>query len=714
MMPVLATGADAADQLAFANALFRRGMMEEAYAEYVSMVRDAAYPQDEVLFRLGEVQRRQGKKENAKRFYNYVVKEHPLSKWSDYARLNAAMLENEAPVRIALLKALDRSDAERQIRQTALYRLGEVQEQSGAAADAKDSFRKAMELDRASNTGHIAALRFVALLADEGGEDARKQALIEAANLAYDPASSDRVREEALYFSGVLNYGAQAWTNAASTFGELHRLYPNGARDAQANVYRAWAQFRAQHYADAFEAAKSIGRNSEEGLFIQAVSLAQLGRTEDSRRVCEDSIKRFPGGKYAPRLALQLMEIASKTGDHDAILETAASRGDWPQEIATTVCAFALDAAVAKEDWRKAVEWAGKTLAAAKTKGDGALAARAAFMEGIAHLRMEDLAAARRAWSEALAIAPDSVYAAQALEARAAAELKGGETLSSARSYAELATRFPSRAAKTENMYRRAVAMRASGDAPGAEAIFANMLATANAGDTKTATDFVREAKLEMALLMQTRGAFEEASALLAALAGTETEKRIPASALVKQSEYDLERGNADAALTLASAAAKVADGADDTWKQAAAFALGAANEAKGNGDAAMAAYRKALDVPAKTIYAVKAALRLGKLESKAGRFAEANTILCDAVERARADDLAYNRMEAYAALAENERLRGDTDAELRYSMLVLTLFDNPDVVPGLMERAAEILRAKGRADEADKLIAERKARYGE
>ena len=112
------------------------------------------------------------------------------------------------------------------------------------------------------------------------------------------------------------------------------------------------------------------------------------------------------------------------------------------------------------------------------------------------------------------------------------------------------------------------------------------------------------------------------------------------------------------------------------------------------------------------TIYHIRAALALGKIETGLGLFDEAKAHLSDAVDKSSTPDLVSLRVQAYAALAANEEDRGDTDAALRYHMLVGTLFDDPQAVPLALARAAEIMRAQGRTKEADDLLAERKKRY--
>ena len=107
-----------------------------------------------------------------------------------------------------------------------------------------------------------------------------------------------------------------------------------------------------------------------------------------------------------------------------------------------------------------------------------------------------------------------------------------------------------------------------------------------------------------------------------------------------------------------------------------------------------------------------RAALALGLLETAAGDFAPARAHLADAVARAHSAALVGVRARAYSGLAECEAAAGDKDEALKYWMLVGTLFDDRDLVPAALAKAAAALRAKGRASEADELEKELRARY--
>ena len=335
---------------------------------------------------------------------------------------------------------------------------------------------------------------------------------------------------------------------------------------------------------------------------------------------------------------------------------------------------------------------------------DPAFAPRALYTAGLVAARMGANADAVRDWNELLTRYPDSPFSADALRARGMEEIRLKEYRSATRTLAELERRFPGRAADFELFYWRGVAARGSDDAPEAERLFRAAL------KARPTAEFDREIKMELAFILRARGADAEAAALFAELLSTKAAERLAPAHLAWAAETLLAVSNAPAAIVAAEALERRK--ADASWNQIGAALAGAAHEARGERDAAMAAYRRALACDAKTDRAAMAALALGRAESAAGHHEEARRLLSDTVERCRAPELASIRVAAYAALAENEEARGDAKAALGYHLMVGTLFDDPERSPRALESAARILRAQGKAKEADELDEERRKRY--
>ena len=122
-----------ADRLAFANQLAKRGLYDDARKEYEALRDNTAVPRDEILFRLGEMYRLLDRKADALKCYEKLLSTLPESRYVDYSRLNRAALL-DGPAREKELRELDRSTADKTIRATALYYLGESAEAASRPA----------------------------------------------------------------------------------------------------------------------------------------------------------------------------------------------------------------------------------------------------------------------------------------------------------------------------------------------------------------------------------------------------------------------------------------------------------------------------------------------------------------------------------------------------------------------------------------------------
>ena len=88
----------AAEQLAFADGIYTRGLHESAVGEYLALLRDFpdAPEAAAALFRTGECYRQLGNAQGAERFYRRVAAEHPGTPLADRAELRRAELEIDA------------------------------------------------------------------------------------------------------------------------------------------------------------------------------------------------------------------------------------------------------------------------------------------------------------------------------------------------------------------------------------------------------------------------------------------------------------------------------------------------------------------------------------------------------------------------------------------------------------------------------------------
>lgn len=735
--PLLAQVSSAlpADRLALANQLAKRGLHAEALREYEAIRDNTSVPRDEVLFRLAEAYRCLNRKADALATYDLLLQAAPASRFADYARLNRAVLL-DSPARQKELRELDRPNADPTLRATALFYLGEAAEAAKDAPAAIASYTRAAQLAGTNDISRHARLRSAALLAASPQAADRRKALSAYLDLAAAP--DPRLAEEATFFAAMLGYRDGRYAEAASLFHRLAARFPDGARTREAALYAAWANHLAGRPGEALALAAPLrDQNIEDAWYLTAAALKALERRADALAAYDAALAKFPAGRYADAEWLDRLSLLAARNDHAGVLAALAARGDPPKASADRAWSYGCEAAIAVTNFPRAIEFARlgaelpdsplapnalhrlawllektgdlpRAAAAYRRLAEkwpqSHAAAQALYQAGAAEAKSGRPRQARSDWTALLVAYPESPFAAEALYARAMEELRAKEYRAANRSLDELFSRFPKTPKRVEATYWHGVAANGAGDLPEAERLFREALAA------NPTAEFEREIKLELAFVLQKRGADREAAGLLSDLLGTKVVDRLPADELQWVAESMLATTNWAAAA--AAAQAIEARNIDAAWNQIAAALVGAAREGAGEHDAAAAAYTRALAADAHTLYGARAALALGRLETTLGLFDEAKAHLSDAVERTRAKEHVALRVQAYAALAVNEEERGDASAALGYHMLVGTLFDDPDAVPFALSRAAAILRAQGRTKEANDLMAERKKRY--
>jgi len=108
-------------------------------------------------------------------------------------------------------------------------------------------------------------------------------------------------------------------------------------------------------------------------------------------------------------------------------------------------------------------------------------------------------------------------------------------------------------------------------------------------------------------------------------------------------------------------------------WRQAGWALLGECEERAEAYTAAIAAYRKCLAEKATTEELATAALKLGKLEARAGELDSSDITLKRAISLNSSNPAA--RAEAYVTLAKNAGARGDWQSARAYATVVTSLF---------------------------------------
>lgn len=147
-------------------------------------------------------------------------------------------------------------------------------------------------------------------------------------------------------------------------------------------------------------------------------------------------------------------------------------------------------------------------------------------------------------------------------------------------------------------------------------------------------------------------------------------------------------------------------------WKAIGGAIAGRSLEALGRADEARAAYAIAVAGGLPTRDVREAALALGRLAEAAKDLDAAQDAYARLAEAASADDELSLRAAATAGLGRVMEARGNDDAASRYFLGVAVLYDDPDLVPDAMRRAAAALGRLGRDAERKAILDELAQRY--
>lgn len=689
-----------ADRFALANQLVKRGLYAEAEAEYEALKTSNAIAPDELLFRRAELRRLTKHDDEARTLYAELMQSHPKSRYYDFATLDFALLSTGTSRTQTLIK-LDRNDTEPQVRATTLYYLGDEAEKRGDLSQAADYFRRAAAVNDSAMAKH-AKLRSASLLAQSNKPIERRMALATYLDLA--TSNDATLAEDSLFFAGMMSYRDKHYKEAATLYRRLISRWPNGKRSKDALTFAAWACYLDNKPNEALELVRQAG-NTEDALYLTACCLKKLEQREEAIAAYTTFLKAFPQSQHAQTAWYDRLTLRATSRQWNDVLNDVKVAGDLPDKMAASAWLYGCEAAISLTNFPNALSFARRIIALRDEGGTHAQhQSRALYLSGVIESRMNQPREACADWTQLLAKYPDAVEARDALLMRAMEEIKLKEFRAANRSLQDFARHWPNEAGTPNTLYWRGLAARGADDAPEAEKLFL-MALTKN-----PSADFSREIKLELAFLLQKRGDAQGSTKYFSEILSTKAVDRLPPAQLAWIAETMLANTNATA-LTVAQLLTK--RNVDDTWNQIAATLTGRAHELKHERDAAKSAYTRALDnYNARTDAAAQAALALGKLELADGNFEAATKRLSDAVERAHTKELAKIRVEAYVALAQTEEARNNSAGALGYWMMVGTLYDDAQLTPNALKKAAAILRTQGKAKEADALDAECSRRY--
>lgn len=739
-----------ADRRNFADGLMARGLYSLALREYSALAEGTPVAEglDIILARLAECQRRTGDNRAADATCERFGREFPASPQRFSVSITHALALSALGDSLRSSRTFDILSAEpeapAELRMTALYFSGENYFNAGEFAAAKS--RLEMLLSQSSGGDAPASVRefrgfaslyLAEITARDGGDAGVSTALDAYARIAAAP-ETPRIGAEALFKGAHLAASAGRHDDAVARFARLFTQYPGDQRVADARLPAAWANFNAGRHSEAAalaaEALAATGATPavrSEALYLRAASLARLGDSDAALAAFSRLLSEHPGSRYDGHARYERLVILFKAGRHKDLLDEARTFPDPPDDLAPDVLWLQAEASEALGDAGRAAQFYSML---ASRHPASPLAAEALYRSA-RHLReAKSWSEASKAFQRLVLNHADSPLVPYALyESGCCLELLDRRE-EAVRDFDALLEKFPGHKLEPDAMLRKGISQRSLGLAreagatldalasrhPGSEAAanarFERARIFYDAGDYAQAESLLkplsenaatpearREAAFLLGLTLNAQGRDDEAAALFQPLLDGAMRSKLPLDRLIWLAEFQSAHGRHN---EVAEAGAELLRrDIDDATRQAANVLVARSQLALAATNAAISSFRAAAESPARTKFSAEAALRLAELLAAAEGGATASLQwFRAAIERSGGEGGEAVRARAYRGLAAAHEALGNIDEALRLHLAVTLLFDGGDEVAASKADAERLLRAAGRADEADAL----------
>lgn len=728
------------DQLEFADALFRRGLYEMAIREYKAVAENPESTNAPLAyFRLGEAYKRLDQMEEANAAYRGAIARDPDHPAALRARLRLAEWQMavgrwaDAERALAALEARadlpsDIAPAVRLLRAQALLKANQP-------AEAERVYRHLIRDFGATPFAQIARVELANLLANRGADFPEIRALLEsAAGQEEIPAAA----QAALRFLAEELYRRNDFVGSSEAYMRFFERFPDAPEAETARLPAAWALYKAGRYSEARAFAETL-EESASSLYLQANLLRATGLRSEAKDRYRSLLARFPQSSEANTAAYELAvllfedkqfadayqaalcvqpspsisddwqwmlsECALELGRPDEAVERFdALAGSTPDRERAVAARF--QAARIRRQQQKWEEAAGRFRELADLEPTHPLAAEARYWAGICELRRGALENALREWSRFLAESPAHPLREQVLFARAQAERALERWSDASESLRDFLAAFPfsSRAAEAHLLLGNT--LEHLGQPEAAEAQYSQGL------HQNPAPEIARNLQFRRLAVLQQLGREEESEQAIHRLVAEGAGADVPVQLLDWAARRSIGRGAYSDAL--AAARAIVAQPVSEAWTQIGKYLEGRALLGLDQADEAGASFREAALMSEITPEGVESAWRWGEWALAAGRLDEALQAFERAAERAGTTELAEIRARSYLGLGRVYEERSQWSEAARHYLAVGVLYDHSVIVPEALDAAARALEKLGDRRAAERVRAERSARYSD
>jgi TolA-binding protein len=732
---------DETAQLQFADGLFRRGIYDMALKEYMRFLESypAGTETDLVWFRSAECYRQMGNRVAADRAYGRVQEKagspHRFRAFLRRAELALEAGQPEAAVEMFRTLLAEKPPAD--IAADACFRLAGAFEKLNRPAEAAAQYERLVRDYPQSPFLSFACLALGGLAASAPGADARAESYFaKAAEKAADP----RVGAEAWFQLGHLYYRGSNYVKSAYAFDQLFSRFGSDARAGEARFPAAWACHRTGRHADAVQLAEkalAAGEPPRDGwLYLAANSERQLQRQTAAAGRYEILMRDFPDSPYAGRAAYERALALFTAGQYsNAVAQARVIPPD--SAMADQVFWLLAESSAALHDDNQALqyyrliaerhpasalapealyrmgevlkkrgeEWnAAECYRAVHTRYPASpLAAKGLFAAAYGAARAGKAEDAARDWGQFITAYPSHELMSEALFQKASAEARLGRNDQALDSFGLFLRRFPKDAHASEAHFWSGVLMETAGQFEDA----AREMRAVLSSDSPEAT--ARQARLRLGIVLFRLGQYPEAAGLAQGTIATPLRDELPPGLIEWLAGYRMKEKKFDLALEAARLLATSAR-REPAWIQIGRTLAGEALNGLGRPVEARAEFEAAVAVEAETPSKPLAWLKLGDLALAENRFEEAAKAYGEAIRYAAGNEA----VRAFATLGTARALegKGDADGAVRFYMNVALLYQDPEITPESLYKAAAGFQRQGRSREAADMLAELRNLY--
>ena len=748
-----------AERLQFADGLYTREMYDLAAREYDNLL--STFPDgkqnDAATFRLAESLRLQGRIKEAAKLYSRIVfkyKKSPFPLRAAYRRARIYMDEGDYISAAAHFNAILNEKLPPELAAATLFYLGESQLKSNLPEKADAAFDRLVTeyKDSAFHThalmyrGEIYRDRWLAALEKSGGKPEADPADAEKALVFFEHAlkaeKSNRMAAEDLFQMAEIYFRQQKFAKSTELYHKLMKLYPQDERAVTARLQAAWSAENSEMYADALALARkaladsSTEKQRAEWLYLKANAERQLLQNREAVKTYLQLLIKYPASRFAVPSRYEIAVTYYKMGKYEDAIRHAEMirispevRSDVSWLLAESYAALnrgaeavqyysmvvkadpdsnrARDAMYrlahqlqSQQSWNEASQ-AYNQLAAHFPKSD--LAPKALYGSAYCMEQIKDYEAAVRDWRRLANGYPDSKLVEDALYQKAVCEIRLHRGKDANASLDELLRRFPDGRYLADAYYWKGVLADEQKRYQQAEEFLRKAQMKSSRVELKN------DAAFQLGMVLQQLKRPNEAADIFRSLLDSPVSSKFSPPLLEWLALYYSGRKEYDNA---AKAAGLLVQAPRKAWQQAGFVLQGKALDGSGKTESAAKAYEQGLKIAVTTRYAAEAALRLGEI-------ALANHDAATAADRfkaATAESVAENRQtvqpHAFFGLGRAAEIGGNLADAARYYMSVAILYDDPQLVPEALYRAASAYAALRRKDDCRKTAQELLQRY--